>query len=613
MMNTTLILEILDFEESLLIKNLSLKIAKQDITVRNKNILNIQIYNFPKNVNDYYIEKIELILNGDIKRYFRFRIYKNRISYYYIFLNKLSDNSFEISYFNKISENLPKILNITIEKKNYYLKEICKTDLLFIKSFGIINCPKTITINENQEISLEDKEKGSFVANFISSRENYLIHIIKIHKKYYPELKCNEKLSDSLKHFIKNVKEKLNSDITKSNFSIFLFSHIKFWESLYLPDCDHFIANKIYPLNNDTYSLLLNYITYLIIKSINNHTESFPILKTFFHLLSFLENKMAKNIITQRDIISFSYYFYEHYCSVEQYKKCLNYKINSYNDLYINNSTDWLDFEIVFIKECKKDCSYYKAIKLLEEVLDNLNPKSLLLEILFLINSDVGKIRRTNKISNDAKRKFNLSLITKENIISHIKGIIPNMIIRKNETGDWKEEPYAECDIYSGIMTIYEKTLFKKDISKTNKFLIEDPDNEDRYSICIFLCLLHVICSHLKLSITDKIIKSPNIINDPHNNYNELKLENGESGRTMEYYISKDINRIKFLKFSFSPKKVLYNPILWTEENFENLNKIIENLMENQSKRIFGKYYRLFSIPTKYDERRENKKRGKPK
>ena len=52
----------------------------------------------------------------------------------------------------------------------------------------------------------------------------------------------------------------------------------------------------------------------------------------------------------------------------------------------------------------------------------------------------------------------------------------------------------------------------------------------------------------------------------------------------MEYYISEDINKIKFLKFSFSPKKVLYNPKLWTEENFENLNKIIENLMEKQSK-----------------------------
>ena len=158
------------------------------------------------------------------------------------------------------------------------------------------------------------------------------------------------------------------------------------------------------------------------------------------------------------------------------------------------------------------------------------------------------------------------------------------MIIRKNETGNWKKEPYAECDIYSGIMTIYEKTLFKQDISKAKKFLIEAPDNDDRFSISIFLCLLHEICSHLKLAITNKIIKSPNVINDPHNNYNELKLENGESGRTMEYYISEDINKIKFLKFSFSPKKVLYNPKLWTEENFENLNKIIENLMEKQSK-----------------------------
>ena len=78
----------------------------------------------------------------------------------------------------------------------------------------------------------------------------------------------------------------------------------------------------MYPLDDKDYSLLLNYITYLIIKKVDTHTESYPILKCFFDLLFKLEDKMENNVINQRDILSFTYYFYEHYCSNEKYKHC---------------------------------------------------------------------------------------------------------------------------------------------------------------------------------------------------------------------------------------------------------------------------------------------------
>ena len=103
-----------------------------------------------------------------------------------------------------------------------------------------------------------------------------------------------------------------------------------------------------------------------------------------------------------------------------------------------------------------------------------------------------------------------------------------------------------------------------------------------------------------------KTIKSTNIINDPYDNYNELELDVAESGRTMEYYIIKDINKIKFLKFSFSPKKDLYNHTLWTDENFENLNLMIENLMKND---ISNEYlnYEFGHFPMKKDKDNEDK------
>ena len=204
---------------------------------------------------------------------------------------------------------------------------------------------------------------------------------------------------------------------------------------------------------------------------------------------------------------------------------------------------------------------------MLENVLNDLKPNSKLLEILYLFDSSLRKIKNKDKFDK-SKISFNLSMISKENIISHIKNLINNIIIRKDFAGNKKGERYADCDLYSGIMTIYEKTLFKKDISETKELLIDTIDEDNNYTMTLFMCLLHEVCSHLKLLIMEKALKSPNIINDPYDDYNELELENAESGGVMEYYISKDINKIKFLKFSFSPKKDLCNSSLWTGENF---------------------------------------------
>ena len=221
-----------------------------------------------------------------------------------------------------------------------------------------------------------------------------------------------------------------------------------------------------------------------------------------------------------------------------------------------------------------------------------------------MINSGVGRIRKNKKKKWDYKTSFNLSLISKENIISHIKCIIPNIIIRKDRTKE--KESYAECDIYSGLMTIYECTLFKKELSETKKLLIESDDIDDKYTITIFLCLLHEICSHLKLDLKDKTINSPNVIHDPYNKYNELRLERSESGRTLEYYISKDINKIKFLKFSFSPKSKLNNYKLWIDKDFSQINLIIDDLIINSSNDYYLQYS-LSYFPTNIENEKNYK------
>ena len=261
---TFLCLVVLDYEKRLLINKLKLSIAGETFNPTKKD-LKIKISNFPKNVDDYYIEKIELIVNDKIKRYFRLKIRKNKENYYQIFLSELNNYAFNIGYFNLNSNEMPNKLDVTIKGQNYNLKEICSTDLPFIKAFGVINCDKTILINKKQEIFLEEDKRGSFDVNFIASDNNYTIKIIKIHKNYYPNLKINDSLKENLDLITKRVKNKLSdSEVKKSEFAIYLAEEISLWKKLYLEDYKYFVSNKIYPLDDYEYSLLLKYIIILL-------------------------------------------------------------------------------------------------------------------------------------------------------------------------------------------------------------------------------------------------------------------------------------------------------------------------------------------------------------
>ena len=276
---TQIIFGVLDFTKIPLINRLVLKIAGVCISI-NDDYPTAVIHNFPKNTDDFYVEKVELYSNENLKRYFRLRIYKNQVNFHSIFVNKLNNFSFEIGYFNKNTEKIPKTLSIKIENKNYDLKSICKTDLPFINSFGIINCDKTILINDKREIFLDEEKKGSFSVNFIASIDNYNMNIIKIHKSYYPKLIEHNRLNNELKTTIKVVKDKLDENmISKSEFSQFLTRICIIGGKYYLEDYQYYIENKLYPLDDIDYELLLNYSIYLIIMRVNKQTESYPILK----------------------------------------------------------------------------------------------------------------------------------------------------------------------------------------------------------------------------------------------------------------------------------------------------------------------------------------------
>ena len=588
---TYLVLEIIDYNKKLLIKKVELKLENVILDVNGK-ILTININNFPKNVDDYYVENLILYYEEKKKKKkinYRLRIKKDQINYSYIKLNEINNKSFEIIYFNKKTENLPSQLKVKMNDKEYILRESCKSDIPFIKKFSIINCNSNLTINGgNQDISVNEESEGSYKVDIIfQDNNNFNMRIKEIAKEEYPNLTIIDHSHYSyLNYFVNEIKVNLDKKLSKAEFSKFLTLHVKNRENIDIKNYLYFISNKIYPLDQLSYNLLINYNIYLIAENAVTHTESLVIFKTFFYFMNLLEKKKQSKLITERDILSFCHWFKDNYTFMDAYKRCLDEKINNYEELYNNCSPDWIDFELLFVKECHKESSYFKAFKLLENIINKLHPKSILLEILYFIDSGTA-YSRNKKIEG---KSFNLSMISKNDIITHLKKIIPNIIIRKKKNNTLTtKNGYAEYKLLSGITIIYEEALFQDKLKDIKKILSEEADQENKYVIPIFLILLHEICSHSKLVARNLKVQSPTIINNPYNDYKELRMENPESGRILEFYISKNIEKIKFLKFSFTPKSQLLDEKLWVDENFEKLNEVIDELMKD-SKSDYLKY-----------------------
>ena len=86
---------------------------------------------------------------------------------------------------------------------------------------------------------------------------------------------------------------------------------------------------------------------------------------------------------------------------------------------------------------------------------------------------------------------------------------------------------------------------------------------------------------HAKIKKTTEGSESPNYFYNPHEDYGITFHDyHGESGRVFEFYISPNIDKIRFLKYSLSPLQELKNVNLWVKENLEELNKIIDKQMK---------------------------------
>jgi hypothetical protein len=275
--------------------------------------------------------------------------------------------------------------------------------------------------------------------------------------------------------------------------------------------------------------------------------------------------------------------------------------------------------EIVNFSNIKENCAYSKAIKLLKDIINNIQLKSKLFSFFYLCNSGCGCNRLyTNEIS------YKLSMLTEKQIKLHLLKILPKVIFRYSNI---KSNEYGYILNKDGIMCINEGKIFNEEnIDNLEDKLLNNIDNNNEYVIPILMNMLHELYGHGKNMIRSSIVSSPVYINSINRfTFGEIKKNdiksplqtyyidiNGESGRVLDFFISEKKKILLALKFSYLSFNELMSYKLWVRENFDELNKRVEEKTKNFE--FDTKLYNLAKFPTienddlrkKVDENMEN-------
>ena len=249
---------------------------------------------------------------------------------------------------------------------------------------------------------------------------------------------------------------------------------------------------------------------------------------------------------------------------------------NIENSIYDNNKNykGIEPFEVLLLYEAEENTPYNLAVKFLEDFTNNLNEESFILEILFLIDSEVS-INRSFKNC----RMFKLSMLSLEQIKQHLFLLIPKIVINYDSSEKDSSNGSFLPDV--GIFRIYEGTLFKKRKNHKDLNIMKFRDDTVKYTIPIIMLFLHECFCHTKIRSRHSEIGSPSYFYNPYDDYTLLfHCDKGECGSLLEFYISPNIEVIKFLKYSYVSMPELLNSEYWTSKNREKLWNYIKKKME---------------------------------
>ena len=244
--------------------------------------------------------------------------------------------------------------------------------------------------------------------------------------------------------------------------------------------------------------------------------------------------------------------------------------------------------KILDINSCSNSNPYYKAIKFLEKLADNLNEKSCLFDLLMQYNSgisdDIKLLSRKNSEINIDCARYELSMKTVEEIVDHLKKMLPSFIIRYTSDKD----NYAFYSCLDDLIFLNEKKTFKNDS-------LTDLDDYDENILPIVFLLLHECWGHKKVASSNIIARDSPICNYlKSDNFDEniifVKNEDkgiikGESGFKMEYLITglkySNIISRHILNNEDENNEKLLDVNLWVQSDFLELQElVVKNIKE---------------------------------
>ena len=579
----------------------------------------------PKEIFKYesYLEAFEII-NGQNEYIYTFQmpIYEGIVNHIYYDVLEKTLTSFEIIFFSKNTYILPTTLNyneLYLDKfdnnGNIYRKRICLCNIDPAKigyiNSDIIEKEKYSFTKESYQIIIRIADNNSnkySISTFktrIIYKENFLEKNILTKNEFF-ELTKN--FCSKYCNFLKTIEKIKPKDLTKETLK-------KFSDELNLLNQEYKeIENK------EEFDYLSNPLNY----EINKNSLEFVYQNYFLSEYSSIYNKDKKeNSII--NFLNFAKYAVEtHEVEHTFFVKVVNDKnleksekvklLEAFSDICIktilsNNSI--LDSDYVNIEEMNKtdrENPYYKAVELLNNIIDNLNENSRLFEVFLYFNSGTienylakdEKIEYYSKNMFDEKIKiktgtykteFGLSILNLKQVKSHLKKLIPKIIIRTETTVKFRA--YFENE--TNIMIINEKAMFNKKCKLLDIQFKEK--GAEKFIIPITVEILHELMSHGKLRLYNEEEESPRYYRDSMKNfeYNSIskncEIEGNqykmfpvpESGKILEKFISEKDQVINALKSPSLENTQFLDYKYWIGPNFDIIeNKILQrNINEN--------------------------------
>ena len=260
-----------------------------------------------------------------------------------------------------------------------------------------------------------------------------------------------------------------------------------------------------------------------------------------------------------------------------------------------------INFSYYNIRQLEKDSPLYNAIEFLDNFIEDLNEKSPFIYPLKLIDS--------GNFTFGKKDVYGLGLITKDNLKSHLKNVLPDVIITINDEESKHDQASTNKALGSTILNLSSGLLsYLKNVELDKK--VKEQDNNN-ITLILFLELFHELFGHKKGGYSQKtkrLLLSPNAFYDKQKkelltlvdrnsqfaSSNEIKILRDENSSDAGYFLEYFIGECEYGYYNELIEKMVMGRV--------NLNLILDNKLWNEKIEDMRKYLKLKYIIFKFNK-----------